>query len=134
MTIVYKTTTSGTMVAQAIKLVGASTTKPTRTTISGTVEAITPGGSSFTVTTVTGQVLTLPIAAGSKIATELLNGQIAAGDTVSVVYTTATSGAVTVVSVTVTAVPPPAASTTPTTTTPTVTSPNPAAPSGGQGV
>jgi hypothetical protein len=130
--VVYGTTAAGTMVAQAVTLLGAP--KSTRTTVSGTVEAIVAGDSSFTVTTATGQQLTLPVAAGSTIAGELASGQIALGDTVSVVYTSTASGVITLVSVTVTAVPPPTGTTTPVTTTPTVTSPTPPPPSGGQGV
>ncbi len=136
LSVIYKTTNAGTMVAQAITLVGTKAIQPARTAISGDVQTIAPGAASFTVTTVSGQALTLPVAAGSRVATELLNGQIAVGDTVSLVYTATTSGVIKLVSVTVTAVPPPAATTTPVTTTPTptVTSPNPAPPSGGQGV
>lgn len=134
--VVYETTNVGTMVAQAITLVGARVTAPVRLTISGNVQAVASGASSFTVTTVSGQQLMLPVATGSRIATELLKGQIAVGDTVSVVYTEAVSGMITLVSVTVTAVPPPPSTTTPVTTTPTstVTSPAPPPPSGGQGV
>lgn len=115
--VVYKTTTAGTMIAQSVTLVGESTA-------TGTVQTITPGGSSFTVATAAGQTLTFPAAAGSALAGELLDGQIAAGDTVSVSYIKV-SGTVTVLGVTVTATPAPP---------PTVTSPSPPPSSGGQGV
>jgi hypothetical protein len=115
--VVYKTTTAGTMIAQSVTLVGEST-------VTGTVQPIVPGVPSFSVTTAAGTTLTFPAPAGSAIAGELADGQIAAGDTVTVSYVKV-SGTVTVIAATVTATPAPP---------PVVTSPSPPPPSGGQGV
>jgi hypothetical protein len=115
--VVYKTTTAGTMIAQSVTLAGEST-------VTGTVQPIAPGDSSFTITTTAGRTLTFPAAAGSALAAELASGQIAAGDTVSVSYIKV-SGAVTLLALTVTATPAPPS---------TVTSPTPTPPTGGQGV
>jgi hypothetical protein len=137
--VVYKATNAGTMVAQSVTLVG-------ETTATGTIQTIAPGGSSFTIKTASGRLLTLPAPANSTLATELLGGQIVAGDTVSVSYI---KTPLTVLALTVTATAPTTTPTTPTTTTPTtpttttptpppttttVTSPVPPPSSGGIGV
>ncbi|MCL2418947.1 MAG: hypothetical protein FWD04_06625 [Conexibacteraceae bacterium] len=118
--VAYATTAAGTMVAESVTLLG-------ETTVSGTVSAIAPDLSSFTVQTASGATLTLPAAAGSAVAAELTDGQIAAGDSVSVSYVTV-AGVMDVVGVTVGGAPGT------TTTAPTTTAPTPPPPTGGTGV
>jgi hypothetical protein len=112
--IAYKTTAQGTMVAQAITLIGE------RSAI-GTVQSIAADGSGFSVTTASGRTITFPAPIDTTLAQGLFDGQIAVGDTVSVSYISKPS--LTVISLTVTAVPPTTTTTTPTTTTPTTTTP-----------
>ena len=119
--VVYKTTNQGTMVAQAVTLVG-------ETTATGIVQSIAPDGSSFALTTAAGQTVTFPAPAGSTLAQSLLGGQIVAGDTVTVAYISKPS--LTVISVTVTAVPTTTTTTT-TTTTSTTTTPTTTTTTGG---
>lgn len=147
--VVYKTTNQGTMVAQSVTPLG-------EVTATGVIQAIATDGSSFTITTPTGQSLSFPALAGGPLAQALLDGQLVVGDTISLTYIS--RPALTVLSVTVvTAVPapttttptptpttttpppttttPPPTTTTPTTTTPTTTTPAPNTPtSGGIGV
>ncbi len=93
--VIYKTTNAGTMVAQSVTLVG-------ETTATGIVKSVAPGGTSFSVTTATGRVVSFPAPANSTLAAQLLGGQIVVGDTVSVSYISAPR---TVLGVTVTAPP-----------------------------
>jgi hypothetical protein len=109
-TVVYKTTNAGTMVAQDVTPVGEQTA-------TATVKAIAADGSNFTIARKSNhQLVTLPVTAGSSLANELLNGQIAVGDSVTVEFA-GKSPAYVVISVTVTDTPMP--TTTTTTTTPT---------------
>lgn len=127
-TVIYKTTNEGTMVAQSVALVGASTA-------TGIVESIAAGGSGLVITTVSGQTLSFPVPANSPLVQGLLDGQVTPGDTVSVTYITKPTRLV--ISVTVTAVAPTTTTTTtPTTTTPTTTTTTPTTPTstGGSGM
>jgi hypothetical protein len=110
-TVDYRTTNQGTMVAQSVTLVGERT-------LTGTVQAIAADGSSFTVVTPRGHTVGFPTAGNQALAQALLEGQVVVGDMVSVSYIEKPT--LTVVSLTVTA---PPTTTTPTTTTPTTTTP-----------
>jgi hypothetical protein len=101
----YRRSGVGTLVASAVGYLGA-------VTVSGTVGTIAPDGSTFTVTGSDGR--TLPIST-SRIASLLAGLQ--AGDTVSVTYTRA-AGVLTAHALSITGTPAPV----PTTTTPTPTS------------
>jgi hypothetical protein len=125
--LVYKTTNAGTMVAQSITPVGEMTA-------TGTVASIASDGTSFTVQSATGQDLTF--SASGALANELITGQIAQGDTVSVNYLSIQPATMAAITVTVTATPPTGTTTTttPTTQGSTVTSPTPPHNTGGAGV
>jgi hypothetical protein len=94
----------------------------------GTVKAIAPDDSSFTISRNSNhQLVKLPVAAGSALAAELLGGQIALGDSITVQFA-GTAPAYVVISVTVTGAPTlttttPTTTTPPTTTIPTTTTP-----------
>ncbi len=109
--VAYKTTNQGTMVAQSVTPVGEMTA-------TGTLKTFASDGSSFTIKRDSGPLLTLP--ANGPLTHALLDGQLAVGDSVSVVYLTKPSP--TVIRLRITAVPTPT-TTTPTTTTPTTTTP-----------
>ena len=116
-TVSYKTTNQGTMVAQSVTLDGEKTA-------TGVVQSIAADGSRFTITTTHGRSVSFPAPAHSALAQALADGRVAEGDTVSVAYITKPS--LTVISVAVTAVPTTTTTTTtttPTTTTPTTTTP-----------
>ncbi|HWF73548.1 MAG TPA: DUF5666 domain-containing protein, partial [Solirubrobacteraceae bacterium] len=83
----------GSMVANAIAYVGAVTT-------SGTVASVAADGSSFTVTTPSGQTLAFSTGTNSALA-----GSLQTGDTIQVTYTNGAGGALTARSLTVTATP-----------------------------
>ncbi len=110
--VVYTPTRQGTMVAQSVTPLGEST-------VTGTLQAVAPGASAFTVANATGQLLTLPAPAGTAVAQSLADGALAVGDGVSVTYVSAPSIAVIAVTVTSAAT----TTTTPTTTTTTSTTP-----------
>ncbi len=135
-TVGYKTTNQGTMVAQSVTLVGEKTA-------TGLVQSIAADGSGFTITTARGRTVSFRAPAHSALAQVLADGHVAEGDTVSVLYIIKPS--LTVVSVAVIAVSPVTTTTTttttpttttpttttPTTTTPTTTSPTTTTPTGG---
>jgi hypothetical protein len=125
-TVVYKTTSAGTMVASAVTPVGEQNAI-------GTVKTIAADYSSFTITRKSNhQALTLPVVADSTLANELLGGQIVVGDSVTVQFV-GKAPAYVVLGVTVTATPilttttttPTTTATTPTTTTTTIPTPPP---------
>jgi hypothetical protein len=116
-TVTYKTTNQGTMVAQAITLIG-------ETTATGIIQSIAADGSGFTVTTASGRTRTFPAPTDGTLMRSVLDGQVAVGDTVSVTYISKPS--LTVISVTVIGAPTQTTTTTtPTTTTPTTTTTTP---------
>lgn len=86
----YRELTSGSLVAASVAFPGA-------TTVDGTVQSIATDGSSFTIQTADGKVLTFATANDPGLAQA-----IALGDTVQVTYTTST-GSSTVRALTVTA-------------------------------
>ena len=98
----YQQTASGTLAATAVSYPGA-------TTATGTVQAISPDGSSLTVQPATGSALTFVTTGLSQLV-----GNVVVGDTVQITYVKATAGLVPV-SLTVTATPAPATPATPTT-------------------
>jgi hypothetical protein len=111
--VTYRTTSAGTMVAQQVTAVGEQTA-------TGTVQTIAADGSSFTIARDSNhQLVKLPVIAASTLAGELLSGEIAVGDSVTVQFAVQSPADV-VLSVTVTAVPT-TTTTTPTTTAPTTT-------------
>jgi hypothetical protein len=119
--VAYKTTASGMLVAEAVTPIGETTT-------TGTVQSIGQDGSSLTITTSTGADTTFGVVAGSVLAQELAGGQVAPGDAVSVGYLGTPPSMLTLISLTVTSTPlPTTTATTPTSTatTPTTTAPPP---------
>lgn len=118
--VAYETTNEGTMVAQSVTPVGEKMA-------AGTVTRIAADGSGFTIHRNSGPLLRLP--AGAQLSLELLGGQVAVGDSVSVTYITRPQRLV--LALTVTAVPTTTTTTTttaPTTTVPTTTVPTTTAP------
>jgi uncharacterized membrane protein YgcG len=109
-TVAYRTTNQGTMVATAVTPVGEATA-------AGTVTHFNKSGTDFTIKRKSGPMLTLP--ATGQLTEALLNGQLVVGDSVLVTYITKPEP--TVLALKVTALPTP----TTTTTTPTTTTPTP---------
>ncbi|MGH3171264.1 MAG: hypothetical protein ACRDN0_36040 [Trebonia sp.] len=131
LSVTYRTTASGMLVAQSVTAVG-------ELTATATVQAIGPDGSSLTVTTSTGASLEFSIPATGVLAKQLVTDQLVAGDTVTIGYLGTPPAPLTLLTLTVTATPPasPAPPTTPTpapptTPTQTVVAPTPQTPAGG---
>jgi hypothetical protein len=113
--VAYRTTPQGTMVAQSVTPVG-------ELIAAGKVTAIAADGTSFTIHRNSGPMLTLP--ATGQLTRALRDGRLAVGDSVLVTYLTKPQSVVLALTVTAVATTTTTTTTTtPTTTTPTTTTP-----------